>query len=335
MAVKTVLGIESSCDDTAVAIVDEKKNIIENIVTSKLDEHRFFGGVVPEIASRNHLLILPSIIEAIKQYFPNLDAIAVTAGPGLIGGVLVGLMFAKGLAYALNKPIVPINHLEGHLLTVRLISDIQFPYLALLISGGHCQFVLVRGCDYYEILGSTLDDAVGEAFDKVGKMLGLDYPAGAVIEKLALRGDSERFDIPMPLIYQDNCDMSFSGIKTAVSRLIAKLKADNQFDEQVIFDICASFQKAIATILGKKLENAIKRAGSIKGIAICGGVAANMALKSAFAQIACKYNIALHVPTPELCTDNAAMIAWAGIEKSNTWLHATEQIIPRANWPIA
>lgn len=335
MTIKTVLGIESSCDDTAIAIVDEEKNIIENIVTSKLDEHRLFGGVVPEIASRNHLLIFPSIIEGVKKYFSHLDAIAVTAGPGLIGGVLVGLMLAKGLAYALKKPLVPINHLEGHLLTVRLTSDIQFPYLALLISGGHCQFVLVRACDDYEILGSTLDDAVGEAFDKVGKMLGLDYPAGAMIEKLAVQGDGERFNIPMPLIYQDSCDMSFSGIKTAVSRLIAKLKVENQFDQQVIFDICASFQRTIAIILGRKLENAIKKTEMIKDIAICGGVAANMTLKSAFYDIACKYDMRLHIPPPVLCTDNAAMIAWAGIEKSSLWSYATKPIVPKATWPIA
>jgi N6-L-threonylcarbamoyladenine synthase len=219
-----ILGIESSCDDTGVAIIRDDKTILSNIVFSQLKEHAPYKGVVPEIASRSHMKALESILKASLQEakieLNEIDAIAATAGPGLIGGVIVGTMFAKSLALGLDKPYIAINHLEGHLLSPRITSDLKFPYLMLLVSGGHCQFVAALGLGNYKILGSTIDDAVGEAFDKCGKMLGLDYPAGPEIERLALRGDPHKFTLPKPLYKRPNCDFSFSGLKTAVRELI-------------------------------------------------------------------------------------------------------------------
>jgi len=252
-----VLGIETSCDETSVAIVDDNKNILVNIVLSQTEEHKAYGGVVPEIAARSHIMHLkPLIKKALAQtnlLMQDIDAIAVTAGPGLIGGLIVGLMFAKGMALAANKPLIAVNHLEGHALTARLVYELSFPYLLLLISGGHCQILEVNGVGDYHMLGTTLDDAAGEAFDKVAKMLGLGCPGGPIIEQLAKQGNFKAFRLPLPLAKQNNCDFSFSGLKTAVKRII-----DNQaiIDQNFIQDICASFQSAVAQILCIKLERA-------------------------------------------------------------------------------
>ncbi len=332
-----VLGIETSCDDTAIAIVDSEYNIIENIVYSKLDEHRFFGGVVPEIASRNHLQLLPELLQKIRLQFPKLDAIAVTAGPGLIGGVIVGVMVAKALAYALKIPVIGVNHLEGHLLTTRLTEKTAFPFLALLISGGHCQFILATEVGQYRILGKTLDDAVGEAFDKVGKMLGLQYPAGPEIETLAKNGDAGRFKFPAPLLHSAGCDFSFSGLKTAVSRQIERLGG---LTSQDIADICASFQATVALILSTKVQAAIDASSNIlpegkelKDFVLCGGVAANQCIRARLENVLKHNGLRLNAPPVNLCTDNAVMIAWAGLEKIKKGLYTTA-VVPRSNWSL-
>ncbi len=339
---KKVLGIETSCDDTAVAIVNEEGNIIFHTVYSQLEEHKIFGGVVPEIASRNHLKCLPHAIQKIgKSFFAEVDAIAVTAGPGLIGGLIVGVMFAKSLGYYLKKPVLPINHLEGHLLTTRLTHRTPFPFLALLISGGHCQFVLAESLGNYKILGRTLDDAAGEAFDKVGKMMGLEYPAGPEIERRAKQGDHTRFNFPTPLLKEQNCNFSFSGLKTAVNRQIMTFSSLN---EQTINDICASFQETMTVILEKKLNNAIAIAKTylnalpLKNLVLCGGVAANLYIAQRLQQIAHKHNMILDFPPTSLCTDNAAMIAWAGLEQMKKNLYTINNVaanvVPRSNWNL-
>jgi N6-L-threonylcarbamoyladenine synthase len=334
-----VIGIETSCDETSVAIVDDKKNILTNIVLSQLEEHKAYGGVVPEIAARSHITHLRLLVkEALYKSnltMQDIDAIAVTAGPGLIGGLIVGLMFAKGMALASNKPLIAVNHLEGHALTARLIFDIDFPFLLLLISGGHCQILEVNGVGDYKLLGTTLDDAVGEAFDKVAKMLNLGCPGGPIIEQLAKKGNIKAFELPLPLAKRDNCDFSFSGLKTAVKRII-----DSQLDtnEKFIHDICASFQYSVAQILCLKLQKAfgLYSANHLadKRLIIAGGVAANAYLNSVFKDFAAENHFALFVPPINLCTDNAAMIAWAGLERFALGLVNDLNFEPRSRWPL-
>lgn len=333
-----ILGIETSCDETSVAIVDANKQILTNLVLSQT-EHKAYGGVVPEIAARSHIMHLkPLVKEALVKAnlsMQDIDAIAVTAGPGLIGGLIVGLMFAKGLALAANKPLIAVNHLEGHALTARLVYDLTFPYLLLLISGGHCQILEVLGVGNYQMLGTTLDDAAGEAFDKVAKMLGLDCPGGPIIEQLAIKGNSYAFKLPLPLAKQDNCDFSFSGLKTAVKRII-----DNQtkLNDQFIQDICASFQYAVAQILRIKLARAFTiynaKYSADRRLVIAGGVAANNYLNNEFKKLAEENDFALFIPPIKLCTDNAAMIAWAGIERFRLGLINDLNVEPRSRWPL-
>lgn len=333
-----VLGIETSCDETAIAVVDQHRNILLNEIYSQIKIHAQYGGVIPELAARKHIEILPKLLEnAInnsKLNLNNIDAIAVTAGPGLIGGVIVGVMVAKGIASALSKPCIPVNHLEGHALTARLTDPtLEFPYLLLLVSGGHCQIIYVRGVGNYNILGSTRDDAVGEAFDKVAKMLSLGYPGGPAVEKLALKGDPSSYNFPKAFLKEKHCNMSFSGIKTAVSRQIAK---EDELNEEIKANICASFQEAIAITLADRLEIAINSYNEhFDSVVIAGGVAANRYIASKLSRLCARYNKKLIVPPIGLCTDNGAMIAWAGIERleiNNRW---SLNFAPKSRWSLS
>ncbi len=331
-----VLGIETSCDETAIAVVDQDRNILMNEIYSQII-HSQYGGVIPELAARNHVEILPKLLEnAINDgrlNLDNIDAIAVTAGPGLIGGVIVGVMVAKGIASALGKPCIPVNHLEGHALTGRLIDPtLQFPYLLLLVSGGHCQIIYGRGVGNYELLGTTKDDAVGEAFDKAAKMLGLGYPGGPAVEKLALSGNPSSYSFPKAFFKEKHCNMSFSGIKTAVSRQIAK---ENQLNDNVKANISASFQDAIAVTLADRLEMAIRSCNeAFDSVVIAGGVAANRYIASKLSEICTMHGKRLVVPPIGLCTDNGAMIAWTGIEKLVVGYKGDINFTPKSRWSL-
>jgi len=339
-----ILGLETSCDETAAAIVERQVSgrgkILSNIVRSQIKEHQAYGGVVPELAARSHVVHLERIIsEALKDAdmeLKDVNAIAATAGPGLIGGVLVGLTMAKALAAALDKPLVAVNHLEAHALVARLTNGIEFPYLMLLVSGGHSQFVLVNGVGDYKRWGTTIDDALGEAFDKVAKMLGLDYPGGPEVEQQALKGDPERFDFPRPLLKEDRLDFSFSGLKTAV-RLAAGRIAP--LDEQDVADICASFQYAVTRIVGQRTNKALARfkqefAGQNPTLVVAGGVAANQAIAKTLKEVTRKAGASLVVPPPALCTDNGAMVAWAGAERFVLGSVDRFDAVARARWPL-
>jgi N6-L-threonylcarbamoyladenine synthase len=329
-----VLGLETSCDETAIALVRDDKTILSHIVLSQLKEHEEFGGVVPEIAARSHLEAIPKMLnEAFAQAqltADQIDAVAVTAGPGLIGGVLVGSMVAKSLAASLNKPIIAVNHLEGHALTIRLVEDLAFPYLLLLVSGGHCQILLAKNLGEYQVLGSTLDDALGEAFDKVAKMLGLGYPGGPLVEQLAKGGNANAYNLPKPLINDGSCNFSFSGLKTAVKNLV---DSNGPLNDQQRADVCASFQQTVASILSKKMSNAVKLLGdTTKTIVIAGGVAANQYIRQKLAQE--MTGLTIFAPPLNLCTDNAAMIAWVGIERLKAGTVDELSFAPRSRWPL-
>lgn len=334
-----ILGIETSCDETAAAVVTDSRQILSNIVLSQTAEHAPFGGVVPEIASRAHILHLEGIIEKAlteaKTSLDELDGIAVTAGPGLIGGVIVGLMMAKGIAAATGKPLLAVNHLEGHALTARLTDDVAFPFLLLLVSGGHCQILSVEGVGKYNRLGATLDDALGEAFDKTAKMLGLGYPGGPAVEKMAVGGDGEYFDLPMPLFGTEGCNFSFSGLKTAISRIV---QAEKNINEKFIRNMCASFQRVAGEIVCDRVSNAVDmfRKSHINAdtLVLAGGVAANKYLRGKLEKTLSEKNMRLVAPPVKLCTDNAAMIAWAGIEKMKLGLKDGLDFQPRARWPL-
>ncbi len=336
-----ILGIETSCDETSVAIVTEDKKILSNKIASQIAEHQQYGGVVPEVASRSHMRHLDQLIDsAIKESncsWQNIDAIAVTAGPGLIGGVIVGVMYAKAMASALNKPIIAINHLEGHALTARLTAEIPFPFLTLLVSGGHTQFLVVKNVGDYKILGTTIDDALGEAFDKSAKMLGLGYPGGPALEKKANNGDSDRFKFPKPLCNVKNCDFSFSGLKTAVKREIEKL--GDKDSEQNICDVSASFQKTTAEILAIKTKQAMKEFDelfphSTKSFVLSGGVAANKLIRDSLNNCCVDNGFEFFAPPISLCGDNAAMIAWAGIERYKLGIEDNINFQPKSRWPL-
>ena len=337
MSIK-ILGLESSCDDSAAAVVDSSAGILSNIVISQDQEHKLFKGVVPEIAARSHLSNLELAFERCIQEssfaLSDIDAIAATSGPGLIGGVIVGSMFGKALSSVLGKPFIAVNHLEGHALVARLTDNVEFPYLLLLASGGHCQFLAVQGLGRYKILGQTLDDSVGEAFDKVAKMMNLGFPGGPVVEKMARRGDACRFDFPRPLYNQKNSDMSFSGLKTAVRLKIAEL---GQLSRQDICDIAAGFQSAVCDVIVKKTKYAIKQYETIcdgRNIVISGGVAANMQVRSAIGMLASSLEYNFVAPPIKLCTDNAAMIAFAGLERFKMGIVDGMNFKPRARWNL-
>ncbi len=342
-----VLGIESSCDETAAAIVNEKKEILAQTVLSQLDEHRPYGGVVPEIAARAHLQYIDSIIDETMQKaglsFSDLSSVAAAGGPGLIGGVMVGVMSAKAIALAQDIPFVAVNHLEGHALMPRLTSGVEFPYLLLLASGGHCQILVVEAPGKYKRLGTTIDDAAGEAYDKVAKMMGLDYPGGPEVEKKALNGNKHRFDLPRPLKGKQGCDLSFSGLKTAVRHVIESFSPDGKIDnakmsEQDIADLCASFQYAVADSLCYKVNKAAKifkkEFPEGKFLVVSGGVAANVFLRESLKEVATNNKLDFTAPPLKLCTDNGTMIAWAGLERFRLGHQDGLDFRPRPRWPL-
>lgn len=341
-----VLGIESSCDETAAAIVNDKKEILGQSLLSQ-EEHKVFGGVVPEIAARSHLEHIDEIIEnCLKKSglsFNDIDAIAASAGPGLIGGVVIGVMAAKSLALALNKPFVAVNHLAGHALCPMLSNDVCYPYLLLLVSGGHCQILIVKNVDEFERLGTTIDDAAGEAFDKVAKMLNLGYPGGPMIEKMASLGNETRFVLPRPLHNSGDCNLSFSGLKTAVRKIIESYSPDGNIEHAIInkqdtADICASFQYAATDCLCYKLEKAINifktQYPQGKDIVVSGGVAANTYLRSKLEKLAEKNNLTFSAPPIKYCTDNGVMIAWAGLQRFAQGKTDSLDFKPRPRWPL-
>lgn len=335
-----VLGIETSCDETAAAVVDDTRRIRANVVLSQIEEHRPFGGIVPEVAARAHLENTDAVIAQAMQdagiAFSDLDAVAATVGPGLIGGVLVGAMSAKAIAAACGKPFIAVNHLEGHALTVRLTDDVPFPYLLLLVSGGHCQLLICEGVGRYTRLGTTIDDAAGEAFDKTAKMLGLGYPGGPLVARAAEQGDPARFKLPRPMKGRPGCDFSFSGLKTSVRRTIETI--DGDLDRQTVADIAASFQAAVADALVDRTRHGIAMARekypAIKHLVVAGGVAANVAIGTALTALAESTNLTLVKPSAALCTDNGAMIAWAGLERFRLGLTDPLDFKARPRWPL-
>ena len=326
-----VLGLESSCDDTAAALVTGDRRILAQAVVSQNDAHRPFGGVVPEIAARAHVRILPGLVRQMlaeaKVDIGDVDAIAATAGPGLIGGVMVALMTAKGLALSAGKPLVAVNHLEGHALSPRLVDpDLGFPYLLLLVSGGHCQLLEVRGVGDYKRLATTIDDAVGEAFDKAAKLLGLGYPGGPAIEALAREGRAGAVPLPRPLVGSGEPHFSFAGLKSAVQRAAAS----GDFSAA---DIAASFQQAVVDCLVDRTRLALARTVA-PTLVVAGGVASNQAIRLALKALAAGSGRRFSVPPAWLCTDNAAMIAWAGAERLGLGLVDDLAAPARARWPL-
>jgi N6-L-threonylcarbamoyladenine synthase len=342
----TILGIESSCDDTAAALVrgvPGEAQVLSSVVADQTELHAPFGGVVPEIAARAHAEKLDlCVIEALKQAdmgLSDIDAIAVTAGPGLIGGVISGVMCAKGLAVGSGKPLVGVNHLAGHALTPRLTDGMAFPYLMLLVSGGHCQFLLVRGHDDFTRLGGTIDDAPGEAFDKVARLLALPQPGGPSVEAEAQTGDPKRFRLPRPLLDRPGCDMSFSGLKTAVLRTRDQVIAvHGGIPRQDRADICASFQAAVGDVLAEKTRRALtllkEETDGPLNLAVAGGVAANQSLRQGLLAVCEEFEASFSAPPLKLCTDNAAMIAYAGIEKFARGETDDMTLVARPRWPL-
>ena len=334
----TVLGIESSCDDTAAAVVTGDRRILSSVVAGQTALHADFGGVVPEIAARAHAERLDLCVEqALAEAgvaLRDLDAVAVTAGPGLIGGVMAGVMLAKGLAVGAGVPLVGVNHLAGHALTPRLTDGVAFPYLMLLVSGGHCQFLRVDGPEEFTRLGGTIDDAPGEAFDKVAKLLGLPQPGGPAVEAEAAQGDPRAIPLPRPLLDRPGCDLSFSGLKTAVLRARDEAVArDGGLRVGVRADICAAFQAAVAEVLAEKTRRALAASG-VPLLAVAGGVAANTAIRAALETVSAQAGVQFLAPPLRLCTDNAAMIAWAGIERFRLGHRDGLDLAARPRWPL-
>ena len=327
------LGIETSCDETAIAIYDSEHGIIGESVYSQIKMHAQYGGVVPELASRDHCVKIVDVLnEALGDIdIKSIDQIAYTSGPGLLGALLIGESFAQGLSTALNVPLIPINHLEGHLMSpIMEFPEIQTPYISLLVSGGHSMIVDVKERGKYKILGQSQDDAVGEAFDKVGKLLDLPYPGGPHIEKLALQGNSKAYDFPRPMIHSDNLDLSFSGLKTSVLYTVRDI--DNLTD-QIKADIAASFQQAVIEVLSKKIKKVVEISGRSEVI-IAGGVAANKALRSAIKDLENSLGIKVFYPSFKYCGDNAAMIAFVGSLRSSDKIESQASYV-RARWPLS
>jgi N6-L-threonylcarbamoyladenine synthase len=342
-----ILGIETSCDETAAAIVvrheDGRGEIVSDVVLSQLEEHSAFGGVVPEIAARAHVEALDGLVEEALERanvtLDDIDAVAATSGPGLIGGLIVGLMTAKAIARVAGKPLFAVNHLEGHALTARLTDGLSFPYLMLLVSGGHTQLILVRGVGVYERWGTTIDDALGEAFDKTAKLLGLPYPGGPAVERAALSGNPDRFKLPRPLVGEARLDFSFSGLKTAVRQAATDIAP---LSEQDVADICASFQKAVSRTLKDRIGRGLARFREEfadldvdPALVVAGGVAANQEIRRTLQALCIEHGFRFIAPPMRLCTDNAAMIAWAGLERMAEDLPPDPlDVQPRSRWPL-
>ena len=336
-----MLGIETTCDETAAAVVerisDGTARILSNVVRSQTEEHAIYGGVVPEIAARAHVDLLDGIVDtAMKDAgigFAQLSAVAAAAGPGLIGGVIVGLTTAKAIAMVHNTPLIAVNHLEAHALTPRLTCALAFPYCLFLASGGHTQIVAVAGVGQYVRLGTTVDDAMGEAFDKVAKMLQLAYPGGPEVERAARNGDPTRFEFPRPMLGRNDANFSLSGLKTAVRNEISRL---NPIEPKDVADLCASFQAAVLEMTADRLRVGLKlfaeRFGPARALVAAGGVAANQAIRGALQDVAAKAQTTLLIPPPVLCTDNGAMIAWAGAERLALGMTDAMDAPPRARW---
>jgi len=346
MKTLTLLGIESSCDDTAAAVVrqgDGPAQILSSVVLGQNALHQPFGGVVPEIAARAHAERLDGCVaQALAEAglaLHQLDAIAVTAGPGLIGGVISGVMLAKGICAATGLPLIGVNHLAGHALTPRLTDGARFPYLMLLVSGGHCQFLVVHGPQEFTRLGGTIDDAPGEAFDKTARLLGLPQPGGPAVQAQAAQGDASRFILPRPLLDRPGCDMSFSGLKTAILRARDGVVAEKSgLTRQDRADLCASFQAAVVDVLAEKTRRALQAyladAPVAPLLAVAGGVAANTAIRAALQEVCAQADVAFLAPPLALCTDNAAMIAYAGIERFRLGQYDTMALAARPRWPL-
>tara|TARA_X000000368_G_scaffold398754_1_gene369103 strand:+ start:5275 stop:6351 length:1077 start_codon:yes stop_codon:yes gene_type:complete len=339
-----ILGIESSCDETSVAIVTRDANnrpmVMANIVKNQIDVHKEFGGVVPELAARAHsdiidLLVIKALKKA-KIKLNDIAAVAATTGPGLLGGLLVGVIAAKTLSSVLKIPFISINHLEGHALSAQLEQDINFPYLLLLVSGGHTEFTIVKSFNKYNRIGTTVDDALGEAFDKTARLLKLGYPGGPQIEKLAQSGNEHAYDLPKPLINEKNSYFSFSGLKTSVAQLVHKQK---KLTPKIKKDIAASFQKTIGDIIKTKTKNAINEFIKITNpknicIVVAGGVAANQYLKKVICELETSHRIKVYFPSLQFCTDNGAMIAYAGLLRYEKKMYSKLSIKPRPRWPL-
>jgi N6-L-threonylcarbamoyladenine synthase len=349
MRALTILGIETSCDETAAAVVrglpPGPGEILSNIVHGQIADHAPYGGVVPEIAARAHVELLDGVIEralsGAKLALGDVDGIAATAGPGLIGGVMVGLVTAKALALAAQKPLIAVNHLEAHALTARLSAKMDFPFLLLLISGGHCQLMAAEGVGRYRLYGATIDDAVGEAFDKTAKLIGLAYPGGPKIEALAAQGRPRRFPLPRPMLGREGSDFSFSGLKTAVRHAVAGMAQQGGLDEKDRADLAASFQAAVVEVMEDRVRTAMARFRTEFGLSnrpmklvAAGGVAANRTLRQMLQNLADSEEFRLSLPPVQLCTDNAAMVAWAGLERLARGESHTLDSAPRARWPL-
>lgn len=334
-----ILGIESSCDETAVALVTRKRQVLAQALASQITMHQAYGGVVPEVAARAHIQQLRPLLQTCLQQaqlpLSAVDAIAATCGPGLIGGVMIGAVFGKALSAALGKPFLAINHLAAHALSPRLVQAVAFPYLLLLVSGGHCQLLLVHSADRFQRLGTTIDDAAGEAFDKVAKMLGLGYPGGPAVERVAASGNAARFTLPVPMLGRPVPNFSFSGLKTAVRTQVQALPA---LDEAAVADMAAAFIQAVVASMTDRVRCALQlcAAQGIKPNALvaAGGVAASVPLRAALQTAADNYALPLVIPPAALCTDNAAMIAWAGHERAALGLYDDLSFAPRPRWPL-
>ena len=332
-----ILGLETSCDETAVGIVDDQRRILADRVATQLEEHRPYGGVVPEIAARAHLDKLDALIhlalQDAKLTLDNIDGIAATCGPGLIGGVMVGAMTGKAIAAVRKLPFIAINHLEAHALTARLTDDVKFPYLLLLISGGHCQLIVVKGVGEYRLLGTTIDDAVGECFDKSAKLLGLGYPGGPMIELAAKDGNAKAYELPRPMLGRAGCDFSFSGLKTAVRQL-----AEDNGAFIATANAAASVQAAIADILYDRTKNAfeilVESNQPVTALVAAGGVAANKAIREKLVGLTAEHKLPFIAPPARLCTDNGVMVAWAGLERLRLGFKDNLDAAARPRWPL-
>lgn len=330
-----LLALESSCDETAAAVVRDGRQVLSNLISSQVDLHAVYGGVVPELASRRHLEVINPLVEealsvaGVKQ--DELEGVVVTRGPGLVGALLVGVSFAKAYAYALQIPLIGVHHIEGHILAIQLEMEVEYPFLAVAVSGGHTHLYRVDGIGRYQLLGRTVDDAAGEAFDKVAKMLGLGYPGGPVVDKLAAANDAGGIVFPRPMLKKDNFNFSFSGMKTSVLSYLQRL--DSPPDKKAIGQICCAFQTAVVDVVTQKALRAADAEGLCR-IVVAGGVACNSGLREKFSQLSVPHGITVYFPKPLLCADNAAMLAVAGDAYLSQGIVSAIDLNAVSNWPL-